>query len=853
MNRLMLINGRHVEELRVAVIEDNKLESFRVKAGDEAVERGNIYRGVVANVESSLDAAFVDYGADKHGFLTRHDVITEAYHNPGKGRSPKIDQVLESGKPITVQVTRDAVDNKGAMLTTNISLAGRYLVLMPFDDSRGISRKVEDEATRRKLRDKVKQLITDDGNGYGFIVRTNAMEQEPAELKRDLDHLSNLWQRVQEQSQKGSGPKLINDDQDLVVQALRDYLDREIDEVVIDDEVLLARAKDYISAAMPDSPIRLTLYKERIPLFSRYNLESQITAIQQRVVSLPSGGSLVFDATEALTAIDVNSGKATSGSSQGETAFNTNLEAADEVARQIRLRDIGGLFVVDFIDMRAIKHQRKVEQALKEALKLDKARSRVGRISDNGLLEINRQRIGQALHLRTHELCPTCKGVGRVNSPILAGLNLLRRIEARAATGRLKEVRVELHPQLADRIQNSRRQELAAIERTYKVEILMIGTPGLELSEERLTWTNHDGPRWPKGKPAPLSRSEGKPAQQSRTEGKSAQQSRSEGQEQNQNTRRSRRSRGRRRRGKPPLEVSQSAPQMGDQTLPPSSAPTSPKAQSPEAQPASSTEHSARAAGDADQESRRKGPDQLTQKSELQADSTRETSSRRRRRRRRRPTKEQPASGAQAPLQGAPADQPARDAVGESVSTRGGEAAPQHSQDRPARTRPVRARSQEGEQQTEHMPQGEAHRESTLSASPSSAAAEGTASVASAPSSPQTTPPGEPSPREDSSPKKKPLVILPLLREPNAWDQDTSAPPAPTMAAPSEVRSQAGEGRTSEAQERREQASMKKAAAKKTSTKKAPAKKAPAKKAAAKKAPAKKAAAKKAPAKKVET
>ena len=490
----MLINGQHAEEVRVAVIEGEEnaweLSAYRVAVADSRVERGNIYRGVVANVEPSLDAAFIDYGGARHGFLTRHDVIEAACGVEGKAGGA-IDEVLQRGQTILVQVTRDAEGQKGATLTTNISLAGRYMVLMPFEDQRGVSRKVEDDDLRRKLREKVKNLVAGD---FGFIVRTNAADQTKTELKADLDQLKRLWKQVLDDSEQGKRPRLLHDDQDVVIQVLRDYLDARVDEVLVDDEELLARAERYLSAVMPRTKIALSLHGQRLPLFSRYNLEPKIAAIYRRDVPLPGGGALVIDRTEALTAVDVNSGKSKGGDSQKDTAYRTNLEAAEEVARQLRLRDIGGLVVVDFIDMRPRKHQQAVEKALKEAMKPDRARHQVGRLSRNGLLEINRQRVGQALHVQTHVPCPTCAGVGRLVNPDLVALGLLRRIEARAATGWLQRVRIALNPQVANAVQNRRRAQLAALEAEFRIAIEITGQPGLEISEERIEWINRETP-----------------------------------------------------------------------------------------------------------------------------------------------------------------------------------------------------------------------------------------------------------------------------------------------------------------------------------------------------------------------
>jgi len=494
----MLINAQRAEELRIAIIHGKTLESYKVDVAESGVTRGNIYRGTIANVQPSLNAAFIDYGAERHGFLAIQDVVPEAYYREPKGGHPRIDDVLERGKPIVVQVAKDAIGQKGAALTTALSLAGRYLVLTPFDNTRGVSRKVEDEDTRKKLKEIAHSFELPDG--CGVIMRTNALEQTKATLAKDLSALLRLWKRVQTAAVTGKGSRLLYTDQDLILQALRDYLDSSIEEVLIDDDEAFHKAEAYMQAFMPRSKTRLIRYSERLPLFSRYDIEPQIGSIFDRRVELPSGGSIVIDATEALTAIDVNSGRSTRAATQEETALHTNLEAAEEVARQLRLRDIGGLVVVDFIDMRASKSQRKVEKTLKDALKVDKARASVGRISPNGLLEINRQRIQQAIQLRTHRSCPTCAGTGRLASEELVTLSLLRRIEARAAGGSIQGVKIRLHPELADAMQNSRRRELAALEEEFEIAIQIIAAPGLHRPDEQLEWVRREGPP-PKPRP----------------------------------------------------------------------------------------------------------------------------------------------------------------------------------------------------------------------------------------------------------------------------------------------------------------------------------------------------------------
>jgi ribonuclease E len=484
----MLINAQRPEEVRLAIMSGDTLDGYQVAVTEGGLARGNIYRGVVANINPALEAAFVDFGAERHGMLPAHDVVPQTYHRtpPAGPGSHRIEKVLERGRPIVVQVTRDPTGAKGAALTTNVSLAGRYLVLMPFDPTRGISRKVEDEEVRVAMREQADRLAVPEG--CGFILRTNALGQTKATLSRDLAGLLRLWKRVQAEASRGKGPRLLYSDQDLVVQALRDYLDSSIDEVLVDDDEVFERAQAYMHASMPRGKTRLVRYTDRMPLFSRFAVEPQIDTIYARTVALPGGGSIVIDATEALTAIDVNSGRASRGSSQEDATYAVNIQAAHEVARQLRLRDIGGLVVVDFIDMRSRKHEREVEKALREAMKADKARSTVGRISPNGLLEINRQRIKQALQLRTHRSCPTCDGTGKIPSPEFVGANLLRRIEARAAHGRLSGARIGLHPELADAVQNFRRHEIAALEDEFDMRIEINAMTSLHRSEERAEW-----------------------------------------------------------------------------------------------------------------------------------------------------------------------------------------------------------------------------------------------------------------------------------------------------------------------------------------------------------------------------
>jgi len=489
MTRRLLIGGHLQQELRVAIVQEETLEEYQFEVAEAGLTRGNIYRGTIASIEPSLNAAFIDYGAQRHGFLACRDVVEEArYREPRKGQPPRIADILVRGKPIVVQVTRDPEGRKGAVLTTNLSLPGRYLVLTPFDSSRGVSRKVENEEERKALKEVAAAL--DLPAGSGVVVRTNARQQNRRELNKDLQALLRVWQRIQDEAMTGSGIRALYTDDDLILKVFRDYLDAAVDEILVDDDEIARKAQRYLDSFLPKGKVAVKRYEERVPMFTRFGLEEQIERIYQRRVPLSSGGSVVIEQTEALTAIDVNSGSATSGGSQEETALRINLEAAAVVMRQLRLRDIGGLIVVDFIDMARPQYRKQVEKAVKDALKIDKARTRIARISANGLLEINRQRLRQPIAERHFVECPTCQGRGRIPNLDLACVQLLRRLEARAATGTMKSVVVRLHPQMADTFQNSRRRELAALEEEFGIRIDVKASPVLERLDEDVQWTS---------------------------------------------------------------------------------------------------------------------------------------------------------------------------------------------------------------------------------------------------------------------------------------------------------------------------------------------------------------------------
>lgn len=470
--------------MRVAIVDNQTLDDYEIETSRSGLLRNNIYRGVVANVAPSLNAAFVDFGDVKNGFLAFNDVVESAYCRPVKD-AYKIADVLVPGQEIIVQVIKDAAGPKGAQVTTNISLAGRYLVLRPKDAKSGVSRKVDEDA-RADLTQKVRSL--DLPEGYGCIVRTNAMDQSRAVLLRDAKVLVQLWHKIEAEAAKGNGPQLLYNDQDIVVSVMRDYFDSTIHEVLIDDKSCYERAMTYVKATIASGKDKIHLYEDKMPIFSRFGIEKQIDQIYARTVSLPGGGYIVIDPTEALTAIDVNSAHATKRENQDLTAYHTNLEAATEIGRQLRMRDIGGLIVVDFIDMRSGKHQRDVERVMRNAMARDKARNKVERISANGLLEINRQRISQALSQRMHLVCPTCGGRGSIPSAEAIGMNLMREIDARAANGNLGGVVIKLHPDIAQQLQNERRREFAQIENEYDIHIEIVATREMSRGEEAIEW-----------------------------------------------------------------------------------------------------------------------------------------------------------------------------------------------------------------------------------------------------------------------------------------------------------------------------------------------------------------------------
>ncbi|MBI4495526.1 MAG: Rne/Rng family ribonuclease [Deltaproteobacteria bacterium] len=494
MIKKMLINADHPEESRMAIVEDGVLSELIIESSLQELNRGNIYKGVVVNVEPSLQAAFVNYGGPRHGFLPFSEIHPEYYAKTGEGREahPRIQDVIRRNQEILVQLEKEESGTKGAALTTYISLPGRYLVLMPGSDGGGISRKIEGEKERRKIKEIVQELEVPPG--IGVIVRTAGLDRTKSELAKDLQYLLVLWNSIQEKAKKAPAPSVIYEEHDLVIRGLRDYLTPDCEDVLIDHKEAFLRAKEFFRTFMPRFQNKVKLYGERRPLFSKYELEKQLELIYDRKVPLKSGGSIVIDPTEALVAEDVNSGRATQGRGMEETAFRTNLEAAEEIARQLRLRDLGGLVVIDFIDMWERKHKQEVERSLRLALKRDKARIETGRINRFGLLELSRQRLRPAVTGRSFTICTHCHGTGLVKSIEAAALAVMRKIQAGLAKGGCNRVRAEVPEEVATYLLNQKREELLHLEKQYGLKIQIIGLPGVPSHFHNLEFGRKESP-----------------------------------------------------------------------------------------------------------------------------------------------------------------------------------------------------------------------------------------------------------------------------------------------------------------------------------------------------------------------
>lgn len=474
----MLINATQPEELRVALVDGQYLYDLDIETPAREQKKSNIYKGKITRLEPSLEAAFVDYGSDRHGFLPLKEISPTYFSHTPEGGRINLKEVLREGQEVMVQIDKEERGTKGAALTTFISLAGRYMVLMPNNPrAGGVSRRIEGE-DRSEMRDAMSALTIPDG--MGVIIRTAGVGKSVEELQWDLDYLLRLWEAIESASREKNAPFLIYQESSIIIRAIRDYFRQDIGEILVDDPQVYQQGREFIQQVMPNSLSRIKLYQDNVPLFSRFQIESQIETAFQREVRLPSGGAIVIDHAEAMVAIDVNSGRATKGGDIEETALNTNLEAADEIARQLRLRDLGGLVVIDFIDMTPARNQREVENRLKDALKMDRARVQIGRISRFGLLEMSRQRLRPSLGESSQIPCPRCKGQGHVRSVESLALSILRIVEEEASKAKTGQILAQLPVDAATFLLNEKRAAINAIESRHKSRIVLIPNPALE-------------------------------------------------------------------------------------------------------------------------------------------------------------------------------------------------------------------------------------------------------------------------------------------------------------------------------------------------------------------------------------
>ncbi|MDE2287659.1 MAG: Rne/Rng family ribonuclease [Burkholderiales bacterium] len=489
----MLFNATQQEELRVAIVDGQKLIDIDIETAGREQRKGNIYKGVITRIEPSLEACFVNYGEDRHGFLPFKEVARAFFRDGADVRNARIQDALSEGQEIIVQVEKEERGNKGAALTTFISLAGRYLVLMPNNPrGGGVSRRIEGE-DRQELRETMAQLELPEG--MSIIARTAGIGRAAEELQWDLNYLMQLWRAIEEAANSNRAPLLIYLESSLVIRAIRDYFQPDIGEILIDTEDIHEQARAFMSVVMPDNLNRVKRYRDDVPLFSRFQIEHQIETAYSRQVPLPSGGAIVIDHTEALVSIDVNSARSTKGADIEETALRTNLEAADEVARQLRLRDLGGLIVIDFIDMESTKAQREVEQRVKDALKHDRARVQMGKISRFGLMELSRQRLRPSLSEGTHVTCPRCNGTGHIRDTESSALQVLRIIQEEAMKENTAAIHCQVPVEVAAFLLNEKRAEINKIEARFKVGVLLIPNKHLETPHYKLERVRHDDPR----------------------------------------------------------------------------------------------------------------------------------------------------------------------------------------------------------------------------------------------------------------------------------------------------------------------------------------------------------------------
>ncbi len=514
MKKEMLINVLQPEESRIAIVEDGVLEELYVERSSAENYVGNIYKGKIVNIEPSIQAAFVDFGVGRNGFLHISDVEYQYYkhlvkdeqeededQDGGRGgkppkhlnernarNKPPIQRVFQRGSEVLVQVIKEGIGNKGPTLSTYISIPGRYLVLMPGLQRVGVSRKIDDEKTRRQLRQTMKAIQPP--GGLGFIIRTAGIDREEADLRRDLNYLLRLWETIVKRLKNTPAPAGLYEESDMIIRTIRDIYNNEIDTVLIDEDAAFERAREFMKIVMPAHVGHVKRYEGSEPIFNQYGIEEEIARIQDRHVPLPGGGSLVIDQTEALVAIDVNSGSFRADNDAEKSAYQMNLKAAHAIARQIRLRDLGGVIVNDFIDMRDERHRRGVEHALREAVMRDRARTRVLRISPFGLIEMTRQRIRPSLRRSVYENCPACNGVGQVKTAESLSIEVMRLVMSSSAMESVARIQIEVHDRVGNYLNNRKRKELIRIEEENEVEIIIVAKSDVCL--EHMTFRSED-------------------------------------------------------------------------------------------------------------------------------------------------------------------------------------------------------------------------------------------------------------------------------------------------------------------------------------------------------------------------
>ena len=494
----MLINIAQEEECRIAIVEKGQLEELYVERSTSSRHVGNIYKGVITNVEPSIQACFIDFGIGQNGFLHISDLQTSFFPNNSQkervGRKrprrerPPIQDCLKRGQELIVQVIKEGIGTKGPTLTTYLSIPGRFMVLMPGMNRSGISRKIEDEESRTKLRDLLKQL--DPPKDMGVIIRTAGMDRGKRDLQRDLNYLIRLWKNVTAQEKKVSAPKELYQESDLVIRTLRDVFNSNIKRIVCDSEEVVKKIKGFLRIAMPRTRCPIQFYNQSAPLFSKDHIEEKIEGIQSRHVPLKSGGSLVIDPTEALVAIDVNSGKNRSHDSAEMTAYKINLEAAKEISRQLRLRDLGGVIIIDFIDMLQDKHRRGVEREFREATSSDRARTKILRISQFGIVEMTRQRMRPSFERSRYMDCPHCRGSGLIKTPESMSIEIMRRVQAAIANNRTHTIEIEVSSEVASFLQNNKRSMISDLETANeKTVIVQVNS---NYSNDEINFTGRD-------------------------------------------------------------------------------------------------------------------------------------------------------------------------------------------------------------------------------------------------------------------------------------------------------------------------------------------------------------------------